>query len=73
MKHRNFKVRRVLKSLKDYGCVEIRKTSHGVILENPKNKKSTNLPTHQDILPPWIYNNVLRQLEIDKKEFEKYL
>jgi len=32
-----------------------RNTSHGVIVENPKNNKSTNVPTHQDILAVWIY------------------
>jgi len=73
MKHRNLKVRKVLKALKEYGCIEIRNTSHGVILENPRNKKSTNLPTHQDILPVWIYNNILRQLDIKKEDIEKYL
>lgn len=62
-----------MKALKEYGCIEKRKTSHGVILENPKNNKSTNLPTHQDIIPPWIYSNVLRQLGIEKVEFEKLL
>jgi len=73
MKHRNLKVRKVLKALKEYGCIEIRNTSHGVILENPRNKKSTNLPTHQDILPIWIYNNILRQLDIKKEDIGGYL
>ena len=72
MKHRNIKVRKFLKALKDYGCMERRSTSHGVIIENPRNNKSTNVPTHQDIIPVWIYNNVLRQLEIDKDEIETY-
>ena len=73
MKHRNLKVRKVLKALKEYGCIEIRNTSHGIILENTRNKKSTNLPTHQDILPIWIYNNILRQLDIKKEDIEEYL
>lgn len=73
MNRRNLKVRKVLKALKDYGCVEVRNTSHGVIFENPKNKKSTNVPTHQDILPVWIYRNVLRQLDIVDHDLEKFL
>jgi len=73
MKHRNLKVRKVLKALKEYGCIEIRNTSHGIILENTRNKKSTNLPTHQDILPIWIYNNILRQLDIKKEDIGGYL
>ena len=48
---RNLKVRKVVKAFVKHGCVIIRNTSHGIILENPKNKKSTNLLTHQDILP----------------------
>ena len=73
MNRRNLKVRKVLKALKDYGCVEIRNTSHGVIFENPNNKKSTNVPTHQDILPVWIYRNILRQLDIKDEDLEQYL
>jgi len=60
-----------VKALKKYGCIEKRNTSHGIIVENPKNNNSTNVPTHQDILAVWIYNNVLRQLGIDKKDFEE--
>lgn len=71
MKHRNLKVRDFLKALKKYGCIEVRSTDHGAIFENPKNKKSTNVPTHRPILAVWIYNNILRQLDIDKKEFEE--
>ncbi len=70
---RNLKVRKILKAFKDYGCIVVRNTSHGVILENPNNKKSTNLPTHQDILPVWIYKNILRQLDINKEDVEKHL
>ncbi len=73
MKSRNLKVRKVLKALKDYGCNEVRNTSHGVIIENPKNNKSTNVPTHQEILPVWIYKNILRQLEIERNDLEEYL
>ena len=73
MNRRNLKVRNFIKALKEYGCIEIRKNSHGIIFENPKNKKSTNVPTHREEIAVWIYNNVLRQLEIDKKELEKYL
>ncbi|MCH7772743.1 MAG: type II toxin-antitoxin system HicA family toxin [Bacteroidetes bacterium] len=73
MKTRNLKVRKVLKALKDYGCLEVRNTSHGVIVENPKNGRSTNVPVHQEILPVWIYKNILRQLGINnKEELEKY-
>ena len=49
----------------------MRNTSHGVIVENPKNNFSTNVPLHRDELAVWIYGNILRQLEIDKKEFEE--
>ena len=73
MNRRNLKVRNFVKALKEYGCLEIRKTSHGIIFENPKNKKSTNVPTHRDEIVVWIYNNVLRQLDIDKEEFEKLI
>jgi len=73
MKHRNIKARKIIEALKKYGCEIKRSTSHGVIVENIKNKQSTNVPTHRDILAVWIYNNILRQLDIDKKEFEKYL
>ena len=73
MKSRNIKVRKFLKALKDCGCVEVRNTSHGVIIENPKNNKSTNVPVHQEILPVWIYKNILRQLNINREEVEKHL
>jgi predicted RNA binding protein YcfA (HicA-like mRNA interferase family) len=73
MKSRNLKVRKVIKALKDLGCIEVRNTSHGIIIENPKNNKSTNVPTHQEILPIWIYKNVLRQLDINKSDLESYL
>ncbi|MAE49689.1 hypothetical protein CMI48_02560 [Candidatus Pacearchaeota archaeon] len=73
MKSRNLKVRKVLAALKKYGCLEIRNTSHGVIIENPNNKRSTNVPTHQDILPVWIYKNILRQLDIKREDLEKHL
>jgi len=71
MNRRNLKVRNFLKALKKYGCIEIRSTDHGVIVENPKNKKSTNVPAHRPEIAVWIYHNILRQLEIDKEEFEK--
>ena len=73
MKHRNLKARKIIEALKKHGCEIKRSTPHGVIVENIKNKQSTNVPTHRDILAVWIYNNILRQLDIDKKEFEKYL
>jgi len=73
MNPRNLKVRKILKAFTEYGCIIVRNTSQGVILENPKNKKSTNLPTHQDILPVWIYKNILRQLDIPKEDIEKFL
>ena len=73
MKSRNLKVRKVLAALKKYGCTEVRNTSHGVIIENPNNKRSTNVPTHQDILPVWIYKNILRQLDIKREDLEKHL
>ena len=73
MKHRNLKAIKIVNALKKFGCEIIRTTDHGVIVENTKNKKSTNVPTHKDILAVWIYNNILRQLDIDKKEFEKHL
>ena len=55
------------------GCILVRQTDNGVIVENPKNKKSTNVPTHRDTLAVWIYNNIIRQLEINKEELEQYL
>jgi len=71
LNRRNLKVRNFVKALREYGCIEIRKNAHGIIFENPKNKKSTNVPIHRDEIAIWIYNNVLRQLDIDKEEFEK--
>ena len=73
MGRRNFKARKVVKALQNLRCKIIRKTDHGVIVENPLNKKSTNVPTHQSTLAVWIYNNIVRQLDIDKKDLEKYL
>jgi 5-enolpyruvylshikimate-3-phosphate synthase len=73
MKHRNLKARKIVEALKKFGCEIKRNTPHGVIVENPRNNKSINVPTHRDILAVWIYNNILRQLDIDKKEFEEYL
>ena len=71
MKRRNIKARKVLIALKRYGCIEKRTTDHGVILENPKNKQSINIPTHRDELAVWIYHNILRRLGINKEEFER--
>lgn len=71
MNRRNLKVRNFVKALRDFGCIEIRKNSHGIIFENPINKKSTCVPVHRDEIAVWIYNNVLRQLDIEKEEFEK--
>jgi len=71
MNRRNLKVRNFLKALKKYGCIEMRNTAHGVIVENPKNNKSTNIPTHRSEIAVWIYHNIIKQLEIDKDEFEK--
>jgi len=74
MNRRNLKARKVLAALKAYGCIEKRATSHGVIIENPKNKQSINVPLHREELAVWIYGNILRRLGIDKKDFEnKYL
>jgi len=73
MGRRNFKAIKVVKALEKIGCKIIRQTSHGVIVENPKNNKSTNVPTHRDDLAVWIYNNIIRQLDLDKKELEEYL
>ena len=71
MNRRNLKVRDFLKALKKYGCIEVRSTNHGAIFENPVNKKSTNVPTHRSELAVWIYHNIIRQLDINKEEFEK--
>ncbi len=71
MKHRNLKARKILKALEKYGCKIIRGNSHGVVIENPKNNQSITLPLHRDELAVWIYNNILRRLDIDKKDFEK--
>jgi len=73
MGRRNFKARKVVKALEKIGCIIVRQTDHGVIVENPKNKKSTNVPTHQDTLAVWIYNNIVRQLDIKKEDLEEYL
>jgi len=73
MNRRNLKARKVVKALEKFGCKIRRNTDHGVIVENPKNNKSTNVPTHREILAVWIYNNIMRQLDINKKEFEEYL
>lgn len=48
-----------------------RSTPYGVIIENPKNKQSINIPLHRDELAVWIYNNIIRRLGIDKKSFEE--
>jgi len=71
MKRRNLKARKILKALKDYGCKIVRNTPHGAIIENSKNNQSINIPLHRDELAVWIYNNILRRLEIDKKDFEE--
>lgn len=73
MNHRNLKSREVVKALKDFGCIIKRTTDHGVIVENPRNNLSTNVPTHQDVLAVWIYHNIIRQLDINKEEFERHL
>ncbi len=73
MKHRNIKSKRVVKALVKMGLKIVRNTPHGIIVENPINKKSTNVPTHQSILAVWIYNNIIRQLDLNKKDLEKYL
>ncbi len=71
MNRRNIKVRKFISALKKYGCIEKRNTSHGIIIENPENRKSTNIPTHREEIAIWIYGNVLKQLDINKEEFEK--
>ena len=70
MNKRNLKVRDFLKALKKYGCIEVRSNDHGIIFENPRNKRSTNVPIHRMEIAVWIYHNILRQLDIDKSEFE---
>lgn len=71
MKHRNLKAEKILKALVKYGCKTVRNTPHEVILENPENNQSINIPLHRDELAIWIYNNILRRLSIDKKKFEE--
>lgn len=71
MNRRNLKARKVLAALKKYGCIEKRNTSHSVILENPKNNQSINVPLHREELAVWIYHNILRRLGINKEEFER--
>lgn len=71
MNHRNLKAIKVLKALKKFGCEIVRSTSDGVIVENPLNKQSINVPLHRKELAVWIYNNILNRLGIDKKDFEK--
>lgn len=73
MNPRNLKARKVVKALVEYGCEIKRNTDHGVIVENLKNKKSTNVPTHRETLAVWIYHNILKQLDINKKGFEELL
>jgi hypothetical protein len=55
MNRRNIKARNIVKALVKYGCIIKRNTAHGVIIENTKNNKSTNIPTHRDVLAVWIY------------------
>lgn len=71
MNRRNLKAVKVLKALEKYGCKVVRSTSHGAIIENPKNNQSINVPLHREELAVWIYNNILRRLGIDKKKFEE--
>ncbi len=71
MNRRNLKARKVLSALEKYGCKVIRSTSHGVIVENPKNNQKINVPLHREELAVWIYGNILRRLGIEKKEFEE--
>jgi len=71
MNRRNLKARKVLKALEEYGCKIVRSTSHGVIVENPKNNQSINVPLHREELAVWIYGNILRRLGINKKDFEE--
>lgn len=71
MKHRNLKAIKVLKALEKYGCKIIRSTPHGAIIENPTNNQSINIPLHREELAVWIYNNIIKRLEINKKEFEE--
>ncbi len=54
MNRRNLRARKVVKALVNYGCVIVRNTDHGVIVENLRNYKSTNVPTHRDILAVYI-------------------
>ena len=72
MNRRNLKVRDFVKALKEYGCIEVRRNDHEIIFENPRNKKSINVPIHRLEIAVWIYHNILRQLDIDKNEFEEY-
>ena len=44
MNRRNLKARNIVKALVKYGCIIKRNTAHGVIIENTKNNKSTNIP-----------------------------
>ena len=71
MKHRNIKARKFLKALERCGCIVVRNTSHGAIVENPKTNQSINVPLHREEIAVWIYNNILKRLEIDKKDFEE--
>jgi len=71
MNRRNLKARKILSALEKYGCKIMRSTPHGVIVENPKNKQSINVPLHREELAVWIYGNILRRLGIDKKDFEE--
>ena len=71
MNRRNLKARKILKALEKDGCKIMRSTSHGVIIENPKNNQSINIPLHREELAVWIYGNILRRLGIDKKDFEE--
>ena len=59
MKHRNLKAIKIVNALKKFGCEIIRTTDHGVIVENPKNKKSTNRRTLRQL------RRLLKQKDID--------
>ncbi len=63
-----------LKYLKRYGCTEL--STHGSHhkVVNDKNNKNSTVAIHSNaILTPGLFSAILKQLEIDEKEFIKFI
>lgn len=63
-----------LKYLKRYGCTEL--STHGSHhkVRNDKNNKISTVAVHSNaILIPGLFSAILKQLEINEKEFIKFI